>query len=258
MTERFSIVVLSLNHLESTQRLLESLSSTQGYFETLLLDNGSVPEVVSNLQAIEKSELGRRLNLRCTFNPVNVGIASGRNQGANRASGEFLVFLDNDVEIIRPDWLEQIAAVYRAKPGLGTVGGVLLNIDRTIQFAGGSIDARAHVTFRTDLVPGQSATQSMFCLGACLSTPISCFRQLGGFDKQFDPMDYEDIDYCLRATQAGWPSYICQSCILVHEQHTTTRTGVAGFTRLKHYLRSGSRFLKRWQSSLSEGCLEIV
>jgi len=98
-----------MNHINSTLRLLHSLNVTQGDFETIIIDNGSEPDVISSLQRIESSKLGRELRLRCTFNTTNIGIASGRNQGVRQSTGNILVFLDNDTEIIHSDWLIQIA-----------------------------------------------------------------------------------------------------------------------------------------------------
>jgi len=249
---QFSIIVLSMNHINFTLRLLHSLNVTQGDFETILIDNGSEPDVISALKRIESSRLGRDLRLRCTFNTTNIGIASGRNQGVRQSTGRILVFLDNDTEIIHSDWLIQIAKVYQDNTKLGTVGGVLLNPDRTIQFAGGSVNSRAHVTFRTTLASGMPTTHTMFSLGACFSTPKYCWEKIGGFDNRYDPMDFEDIDYCLRATAMNLPSYICQSCILIHYAHTTTKSEPGDFSRLQHYIRSGSRFLKRWRVSLEK------
>ena len=248
MFNLISIILLSLNGFEFTNRVFETLVETRGAFETILVDNGSQMETVQRLHALEASPLADQLNLRCMFNDHNRGIASGRNQGASIATGDCLLFLDNDVEIVAADWLERLLEMYATSPRPGVVGGTLLNPDRTIQFMGGTVDRRGSVCFKTE--PGEDSPFTMYCLGACFSTPRYCWEAVGGFDTTYDPMDYEDIDYCLRAQQLGHTSMVAPESRLVHYGHVTT--GTTGFNRLRCYLSSGRKFRRRWEHLLPE------
>lgn len=248
MFDLVSIIILSLDRIEFTNRVLETLAVTRGAFEVVLVDNGSSIETVERLRALEGSHLAGQLKLRCVFNDHNPGVATGRNQGASLASGDCLLFLDNDVEIVATDWLQRLLQVYTAFPKAGVVGGTLLNPDRSIQFAGGTVDTRGQVHFNTEL--GLEFRPTMFCLGACFSTPRDCWEAVGGFDTAYNPMDYEDVDYCLRAQQLERPSVVALESRLIHQGHVTT--GTVGFSRLRHYLCSGRKFRKRWQHLLLE------
>jgi GT2 family glycosyltransferase len=248
MFKLVSIVILSFDKVEFTTRLLEKLVETRGDFETILVDNGSSLDTLDSLHTIEMSPLAGQLNLRCIFNDHNRGIASGRNQGADFAAGDCLLFLDNDVEILTVDWMQQLLQVYSAYPGVGVVSTTLRNSDQSIQFAGGNVDSRGRLYFNT--APGNGIRSTTFCLGACFLTPRHCWEVLGGFDTAYDPMDFEDVDYCLRAQQLGRPSVVALETHLVHRAHVTT--GISGFARLKHYLSSGRIFRKRWEHLLPE------
>jgi GT2 family glycosyltransferase len=250
MVPNVSVVILSRDHWVYTETLLSTLATTEGIrLETIVVDNGSEAPVVEALSILERSAPGRRLGLRCAFNPHNAGIASGRNQGAMLSHHEYLLFLDNDVEILDPRWLAELLDVALDEPMAGAVGAVLLNDDgRTVQFGGGAVDGRGRTDFWARPQPDDRrpdrAGRTMYCLGACLLTSRALWDQLGGFDAGFDPMDYEDIDYCLRAASQGRPSLIALRSRLLHHAHVTT--GRRGFPRLRHFLASGRRFRKKW------------
>jgi O-antigen biosynthesis protein len=260
VTPDVSVVMLSLDHWPYTAAALSGLAGTARVpFETVVVDNGSAPEVVAALQATAGGELGRRLRLRCRLNPTNAGVASGRNQGAAMCAAPLVLFLDNDVEIVDPRWLHTLVETYRANPALGAVGAVLHNADadRTIQFSGGAVDRRGRVRFDTSLDPDPDlcghARATHFCIGACLLTPRASFEGAGGFDPAFDPMDYEDLDYCLRLAEAGHRSAIALGARLVHHGHVTT--GGHDPARVRNYVVNGRRFLGRWADRLPEPAL---
>jgi O-antigen biosynthesis protein len=261
-----SIVVLSYDHWDYTHRLIQSLAekTEDSFREVLIVDNGSRVSTCDALKELVESQLGQRLNIRVSFLGRNIGIASGRNVGGGLAQGKYLLFLDNDVEIVQTLWLRRLVEAFCVENSVGIVGGVLKNPnrERTIQFAGGYVDTHGRVAFSTSLpVAGEGlpflgegmcspVLPSMFCLGACFMTSTDVWKAMGGFDPQYDPMDYEDIDYCLRASERGWQSVIALDAHLLHHEHVTT--GTRGFPRVKQYLMSGRKFLARWKDRLPD------
>lgn len=257
-----SIVVLSHDHWPYTAAALGGLAGTAPVtFETVVVDNGSAPEVRTALEAAAAGELGRRLRLRIHLNPTNLGVASGRNQGAGLGAAPLLLFLDNDVEIGDPGWLGALVGAYRANPRLGAVGAVLHDAGPagTVQFAGGAVDRRGRVHFDTSVEPDPGlhghAKATALVLGACLLTPRALFEAAGGFDPAFDPMDYEDVDYCLRLAEAGHRSAIALGAHLVHHGHVTT--GGRDAARIRNYVVNGRRFLSRWADRLPEPATQL-
>lgn len=262
MTPEVSVVVLSRNHWPYTATVLEGLAGTSGVaFETVVVDNGSTPEVVAALEATAAGELGRRLRLRLRLHPTNLGVASGRNDGAALCRAPLVLFLDNDVEVVEPGWLHALVETYSENPELGAVGAVLHNADddRTIQFSGGAVDRRGRVHFETTLAADPHlrgrAKATRLCIGACLLTPRELFEKAGGFDPAFDPMDYEDVDYCLRLAEAGHRSAIALGAHLVHHGHVTTGSRDPG--RVRNYVVNGRRFLARWADRLPEAATQL-
>lgn len=250
-----SVIVLSHDHWSYTETALRGLARSQDVqFETIVVDNGSKPAVVAALERLATSELGDQLRLRYLLSEDNLGVARGRNLGAGLASAPLVLFLDNDVEVIDEGWLAVLVNSIRTRPEFGVISAVLANADaeRTTQFAGGTVDSRGRVAFQVELNPDRSLSERIlrttFCLGACLLTPRSLFEQCGGFDEVFDPMDYEDIDYCLRVSRLGRQSGVVLDSRIVHHGHVTT--GRQDFDRLRSYLANGRRFVRRWAGRL--------
>jgi GT2 family glycosyltransferase len=184
-------------------RCLASLRArtTWPHYEIILLDNDEVPPEV------QKQLAGWGLNRLPYPRPFNW--AATVNYGAARARGEHLLFLDDDTEIITPDWLERLLA-YSQQPEIGAVGARLHFPDGRLQHAGVTVldgtpghpfygERESHSGyFYSSLVPRNYSAVT----GACLMTPTEVFHELGGFDEDF-AVNFNDIDYCLRVRASG-------------------------------------------------------
>jgi GT2 family glycosyltransferase len=151
------------------------------------------------------------------------------NLGAAHAAGEYLLLLNDDTEVISPDWLGLMLAA--CSPGVGAVGAKLLFEDGTLQHAG-------H-TYRTSLdhvgfgLPGDHAgrrgvlTRRREVAGvtaACMLTPFAVFDAVGGFTTLL-PGNYNDVDYCMKLRMAGW-SIVYEPAAVLH--HFESQSRVAG------------------------------
>ena len=145
--------------------------------------------------------------------------------GVEASTGDALCFLNDDVFPITPDWLEHMLA-QTARPDVGIVGALLLYPDKTIQHAGVVVDRwhPAHIgRFQKDsaLWPWLRMTRDVSAVtGACLAIRRSTWNDLGGFDPQF-PVNYNDIDLCLRAAARGYRILIEAEAVLIHEEART-------------------------------------
>ena len=147
------------------------------------------------------------------------------NLAAREASGSFLLFLNDDVEIIQPDWIETMLAL-AAQPEIGVVGPRLLYPDGVVKHAGMSMraDGTAHHDFRfcQSDDPGDfglALTQrNVPCVtGACMMMRRTVFDSLSGFDESL-PITDNDVDFCLRALKAGLRTVYTPFAQLVHHE----------------------------------------
>jgi len=175
--------------------------STYPHYEIILLDNDEAPPEVRN-------DLARAGLIRGAY-PRPFNWAAAMNRGAARASGTHLLFLDDDTEILAPDWLECLLE-YSQQPEIGVVGARLHFPDGRLQHAGVTVldgtpghpfygHSEAHPGyFYSNLVPRNYSAIT----GACLMTRAAVFHELGGFNETF-AVNFNDIDYCLRVHDSG-------------------------------------------------------
>ena len=184
------------------------LSRTEygGAVELLILDNGtSDPKAVRLLDRLGRDQRVRVIRIDEPFN-----WSALNNRGAREATGDVLVLLNNDINVLRPDWLEELVA-QAVRPGVGAAGPLLLYPDGTVQHAGLSTDAAAiprHL-FRhaSPAEPGASgllatARTVWGVTGACLAIRREMFFAVGGLNEAL-PVSCNDVDLCMRLTAAG-------------------------------------------------------
>lgn len=252
-TPRISIIIPSKDLAPILNRCLISIFERTTYpdFEIILVDNGSVePKTERLITKWEKREPHRfhchRLDIPFNFSQLN-------NFGVAKASGDYLVFLNNDTEVIEPDWLESMLEQAQ-RPSIGAVGGLLLYDDDTIQHAGvilglGGLAAHGHRHFAAD-TPGYFG----FTIGindvsaitaACLMCRRELFDHVGGFDEDL-AVAYNDVDLCLKFLQAG-----CHNLYLPHVRlyhHESKSRGYENTEEKRQRLqREAKRVYLRWR-----------
>ena len=189
--------------------------------ETIVVDNGSTDlPTVDYLSELESSGV-TVLRIPGPFN-----YSALNNAAVPHASGDFLCFLNNDVEMTDPDWL-WLLVEHAAKPDIGAVGARLLYPDGTIQHAGvftgiGGGAGHAHRFvggeeegyFHRARLPQRVSAVT----GACMVVAREKFLAVGGFDEERFPVAFNDVDLCLKLNQAGWQSFYEPRSTLIHHE----------------------------------------
>src|SRR5262249_30246175 len=149
------------------------------------------------------------------------------NLGAQHATGDYLLFLNDDMEVLGPGWIEALLEFAQQKE-IGAVGAKLLFPDGGLQHVGVTVlDGKPGHPFYgypkqhtgyycRNVLPHNCAAVT----GACLMTRREVFHELGGFDESF-PLNYNDVDYCLRLRQAGYRIVYTPHATLSHYEGAT-------------------------------------
>ena len=176
--------------------------------------------------------------------------AAMNNLGARHATGEVLVFLNDDVEPLDAEWLDAMLA-HANRREVGAVGARLLYRSGAIQHAGmviGIMEGAGHLhrnTFGSPYWNWLPFTRNVCAVtGACLAMRKSVFEELGGFDESF-PVNYNDVDLCLRARQAGYDVIVEPAAVLRHDECQIAAGGRAA--------RGALSFEQRWAAWLERG-----
>jgi GT2 family glycosyltransferase len=173
--------------------------------------------------------------------------AAMNNRGAQAASGEIVVLMNDDVEPVSADWLTELIA-HAQRPETGVAGPRLLYHNGTIQHAGlavGIMDGAGHPDrggFGSAAWPWSRYTRNVSAVtGACMAVRRGVFEELGGFDSAF-PVNYNDVDFCLRARRAGYNVIYEPASVLRHHESGTRPRGTTWQERELFYERWGSIF----------------
>jgi len=176
--------------------------------------------------------------------------AAMNNLGARQATGGVLIFLNDDVEPLTPQWLYEMLAHARRRE-VGVVGARLLYPSGAIQHAGmaiGIMEGAGHPhrnTFAAQYWNWLPFTRNVSAVtGACLAIRKSVFEELDGFDEAF-PVNYNDVDLCLRARQAGYQVIVEPAAVLRHYECQSREAGVR--------LEESALFEQRWGIDLESG-----
>jgi GT2 family glycosyltransferase len=218
-----SIIIPTRNNRKLLQNAIESISRHTGYkrYEILVVDNGSTePGAVEYLASPPAGCQVLRWNDQFNYSAIN-------NMAVRHAQGEQLLFLNDDVEVISPDWLTAMLE-HAERPEVGAVGARLLYQDGRIQHAGVvvGINQGAANAFRRR--SGDAASPRLAELvrevsavtGACMMVRRQVFDQVGGFDETL-PVIFNDVDLCLRIRDSGYVVLYTPHAQLYHYEGST-------------------------------------
>jgi GT2 family glycosyltransferase/glycosyltransferase involved in cell wall biosynthesis len=254
---KVSVVVQNSNNFALTSKAVDSvLSHTDEDVEIILVDNGSDSD---GLEELKNNFKDTRVSI------VSVGanrfIGEGNNIGAESATGEILVFLNNHV-IVSENWLEPLIHELQQNADVGAVGPKFLYPDGSIREAGAFLDKNGRSVARGK---GQTSGAGLFnekrevqyVSADCFAIRKKDFLKVGGFSFVYEPAHYEDADLCLSLRAAGLSIVYQPESTVIHMGSQTT--SVPGNTSLVEGVVEMSRvkFLNRWGNGRTPSRLAI-
>ncbi|NEQ44974.1 MAG: glycosyltransferase [Leptolyngbya sp. SIOISBB] len=251
-----SIIIPTTGRLELVQPLVESCRAKTAYssYELVFIDNsrGNHPEGIAylNQQAVRVIEYDAPFN----WSRLN-------NLGAAAAQGELLLFLNDDIEIIEPEWLGELVA-QASRPEVGTVGALLFYPDGRIQHGGVFlINQGAGVMHHFQFVdPHFQIYQNLHQVvrevssntGACLMMRRSVFEQMQGFDEEFAIIG-NDIDWALRVHAAGYRNIWTPFAQLTHHESVSRQQSASVSRQQSSITLDDAKIWQKWGDFLKAG-----
>jgi len=249
----FSIIILTHNKADYTEQCLESLLRCEGDLEVIVIDNGSTDRTKTLLDEMRMRFQSRGQKLRAILNEQNVGCSTGRNQGLEASGGEYIVFMDNDIIVKDSDSLARLRAVLDSDPQIGIVGPKITYPfePHLIQCAGAAISRSGRVQFRGRGEPRDDPrfneqTDVQCLISACFMFPRSLYEEIGGLDEMFNPIHFEDFDFCYRARSKGYRCVYTPD-VEVHHWESITSDGTPALPNTYLIIKHGLLFKKRWR-----------
>jgi len=216
---KISIIVPTRDSPDLLARCLKSLFETTAYptYEVILIDNDT-----GDAQALS---LMRHYPVTRIYLPNPFNFSRANNLAARRADGEYLVFLNNDTEVISPEWLDHLL-YYAEQRDVGAVGALLLHDDGSVQHAGVILGMRgtADHSMRGFRAKSDGYAGSLSCArevsavtAACMAVRKSTFFEVGELNEHFFTI-YQDLDFCLRLRERGLRIIWTPQAALLHHE----------------------------------------
>ncbi|MGZ8172764.1 MAG: glycosyltransferase family 2 protein [Methylobacter sp.] len=246
---KVSLIIPTRNGMPLIRQCVSSILEKTTYpnYEILIIDNGS--DDPGALRYFEEIASEARVRIVRDDRPFNF---SGLNNAAvRRAEGVVIGLINDDIEVIAPDWLGEMVS-FALQPAIGAVGARLLYPNNTLQHGGvilgvGGVAGHSHKHLprhqegyfrRASLVQGISAVTA-----ACLVIRKAIYEQVGGLNETDLAVAFNDVDFCLRVREAGYRNVWTPYAELYHHESASrgrerTRAKQARFAREIAYMKS--------------------
>lgn len=209
---KVSILIPNKDHTDDLEKCLQSIwkKTTWDNYEIIVIENNSTdPATFAYYEKAKQRYDGLKV---VTYPEKGFNFSGINNFGRKAAAGDYLLLLNNDVEVRNGDWLTELLRQCAHKGGAAICGAMLYYPDETLQHAGvitglGGYAGHSHkykqkggsgYLFRIATVQDFSAVT-----GACLLVKASVYDEVGGLDEQF-AVAFNDVDFCLRVRDAGY------------------------------------------------------
>lgn len=226
-----SLIIPTRNGLDLLRQCIESISDKTTYpnYEIIVVDNGSDdPAALTYL-----AELDTRDNMRVMRDDRPFNYSALNNAAVKIAKGELIGLINNDIEVIEPDWLSEMVS-HAVRDGVGAVGAKLLYPNDHVQHAGvmlgggdgvRGIAGHVHLNIHRDAhgyFSRAQLTQSYSAVtAACLIIKKTIFDEVGGLNETDLAVAFNDVDFCLRVREAGYRNVWTPFALLYHHESAT-------------------------------------
>ncbi len=259
---KISILIPNKDHEVDLRRCIDSILQKSSYenFEIIVIENHSVEEkTFAYYEGIKKHPAIRVETYQGEFNYSAIN-----NFGAGFATGEYLILLNNDTEVITRNWMEEML-MYAQRKDVGAVGCMLYYEDYSIQHAGIVIGLGAHRTAghtHYKMAKENLGYMGRLCYaqnvsavtGACMMTRKSLYDEVHGLSEEF-AVALNDVDYCLRLREKGLLNVFTPFAELFHYESASRGSDLKEVNQenAKRYNEEAALFREKWKKALEAG-----
>lgn len=251
-----SLIIPTRNGLDLIKQCVESILAKTTYenYEIIIVDNNSDdPGTLEYLSAIAQNK-----RIRILTDPAPFNYSALNNAAVRQARGEYVGLVNNDIEVITPQWLDEMMGI-AVQPGVGVVGARLWYPNDTLQHGGcivglGGVAGHSHkhlpkghpgYFYRAQLIQTFSAVTA-----ACLIVRKAVFQEVGGLDEANLAVAFNDVDFCLRVCEAGYRNVWTPFAELYHHESATRGYEDSPEKKLR-FQKEIVYMQKRWREKLS-------
>jgi len=241
---KISIIVLCYNQRSFTKACLDSIERFTRYanMETVVVNNGSTDGTATLLARWSSTRPWTRV---VTYDS-NLGFAAGNNRGARAATGEYLIFLNNDT-FVTDGWVGDLLAHFHRHPKLGLLGPITNRSGNEsvipIEYANMeqmAVQARSYTSGHR-----RKLTKPHVLHWFCVMTPRVVWEQVGELDEAFGIGMFEDDDYTYRVRAAGY-EVACAEDVFIHHHHSASFGELSAAAYDELFAKNRTYFESKW------------
>ena len=251
-----SIIIPNKDHIDDLDRCLQSIynKSTYDNYEIVIVENNSKEK-----ETFEYYENINKDNVHVVYWDGEFNYSAINNFGVQYTTGEYLLLLNNDTEVINPKWIEEMLG-YCTREDVGIVGAKLYYPDDTIQHAGvviglGGIAGHIFAGYQRD---DYGYFGHLFCAmdysavtAACLMVKRSVYEEVNGLDPKYQ-VAFNDVDFCLKVREKGYLVVYNPKVELYHFE-SKSRGFENTASKVERFSNEITTFYNRWKKILQEG-----
>lgn len=255
-TPLVSIVVPTRDRVDLLSTCIESVMQKTNYpnLEIIVVDNGTeCPRTLSYFEDAQR----RWPNVRVLRDDRPFNYSALNNAAVRVAEGDYICLMNNDIEVISPDWLDEMVG-HASRSGVGCVGAKLYYPNNLVQHAGvvlgiGGVAGHVHKMIGRDsggYFGRAQLTQSLSAVtAACLVVKKTVFDEVGGLDEEHLAVAFNDVDFCLRVREAGYRNVFTPFAELYH--HESVSRGLEDTAeKRKRFAAEAAYMMHRWKPQL--------
>ena len=253
-----SILIPNKDHREDLARCIDSIreKTTWPKWEIIVIENNSEEEETFRYY----EEIGQDERIRMIRREGRFNYSAVNNAGFREAKGEQILLLNNDTEVISPEWIQEMLR-YAQRKDVGAVGAKLVFPDGTIQHAGIGMGIRIIAGHYSRGETGNSegyygrllyAQNVSAVTGACMMIPRRVYEEMNGLDESYSVV-FNDIDLCLRIREAGYSIVWTPWAELTHHESKSRGADTETEEKKRFFVGETNRFLRQWYKVLEDG-----
>lgn len=253
-----SIVIPNMDHIEDLDKAIKSIQkSTYKNYEIIIVENNSKEETLEYYDEISKIYENIKI-VKLEISEFNYSKIV--NYGVKHSNGEYIVLLNNDIEVITFDWLEQML-MYTQREDVGICGAKLYFPDKSIQHAGVTIGIRGLAGHKYREVNEKDFTskdsinyvQDLSAVtAACFMVKRSLYNELLGFDEKL-AVAFNDVDFCLKVRKAKLLIVYNPFVELYHYESKSRGEDTQSKEKQRRFAKEYELFVKRWKRTIGKG-----
>lgn len=255
--EKVSIIIPNKEHKNDLKRCIDSIRKKTKYtnYDIVIVENGSQSDEIKQYY----KEISKQSGIKVIEWDKGFNFSAINNYGVKNADGEYIILLNNDVEIISESWIDEMLT-YAQLSEVGAVGCMLYYPDDTVQHAGvilgiGGVAGHSHKHFKSSqggyndrmLYPQELSAVT----AACMMTQKETYLKAGGLDERFQ-VAFNDIDYCMQVRKMGLKVVFTPYAKLYHYE-SISRGYETTEAKEKRFRSETELFLNKWEVELEKG-----